>query len=90
MLHQFTKKDQQHKCATSVLKSFLEEKSQCVKISIEVSETLFVNHGVPQGVVLGPSIFLLYVNIFSEKIKGDFQLVQFADDTSILCRYDCL
>ena len=30
----------------------------------------------------------LYVNDFSKKIKRDFELVQFADDTSILCRYE--
>ena len=71
-----------------LLRSFLEERSQCVKIGTEVSEHIFVNHGVPQGTVLGPLIFLLYVNDFSEKIKGDFELVQFADDTSILCRYE--
>ena len=70
------------------MRTFLEERSQCVKIGTEVSENIFVNRGVPQGTVLGPLIFLLYVDHFSEKIKGDFELVQFADDTSILCRYE--
>ena len=69
--------------AINLLKSFLEERSQCVKIGKEVSEHIFVNHGVPQGTVLGPLIFLSYVNDCSEKIKGDFELVQFADDTSM-------
>ena len=67
--------------ADNLLRSFLEDRSQCVKIGTEVSEHSFVNHG-------GPLIFLLYVNDFSEKIKGNFELVQFADDTSILCRYE--
>ena len=31
--------------------------------------------------------FSLYLNDFSEKIKGDYERAQFADDTSILCRY---
>ena len=70
------------------MRSFLEERSQCVKIGTEVSENIFVNHGVPQGTVFGPLIFLLYVNDFSEKIKGELELVQFADDTSILCQYE--
>ena len=46
------------------------------------------NHEVTQGTVLVPLIFLLYVKNFSEKNKGDFELVKFADDTSILCRYE--
>ena len=70
------------------MRSFLEERSQCVKIGTEVSEHIFVNHGGPQGTGLGPLIFLLYVINLSEKIKDDFELVQFADDTSILCRYE--
>ena len=74
--------------AVNLLRSFLEERSQCVKISTAISENIFVNHGVPQCTVLGSLIFLLYVNDVSEKIKGDFELVQFADDTSILCRYE--
>ena len=69
------------------MKSFLEERSLCVKIGIEVLEPIFVNHGVPQGTVLGHLIFL-YVNAFSEIIKGEFELVQFAEDTNILCRYE--
>ena len=74
--------------AVNLLKSFLEERSQCVKIGAEVSEHIFVDHGVPQGTVLVPLIFLLYVNNYSEKIKGDFELVQFAVDSSISCRYE--
>ena len=73
--------------AVNLLRSFLDEGSQCVKMGTEVSEHIFVNHGVPQGTVLEPLVFLLYVNDFSEKFKGDFELFQFADDTSILCRY---
>ena len=80
--------------AVNLLRSFLDERSQCFKIGTKVSQQIFVNHGVPPGTVLGPLTFLLYVNDFSEKIKGDFELVQFAyhnnilDENSILCRYE--
>ena len=70
------------------MKSLLKERSNCVKIGIEISEPNFVNHRVPQGTVLGPLIFLLYGNDCSDKNKVDFELVQFADDNSFLCRYE--
>ena len=40
---------------------------------------------MPQGTVLGPLIFLLYVNDFSSKISTTEKVVPFADDTSVVC-----
>ena len=71
-----------------LLKSFLENRTQCVKLGIDLSEKLTINHGVPQGTVLGPLIFMLYVNDFSEKLEGENDVVQFADDTSIICKFE--
>ena len=69
-----------------LLKSFLDNRTQCVKLGIDLSDKITINHGVPQGSVLGPVIFLLYVNDFSEKLEGENDVVQFADDTSIICK----
>ena len=65
--------------AVNFLRSFLEERSQCVKKGTEVSEHIFVNHGVPQGAVLGEK---------SKVIRKNQRLLVFCDDTSILCRYE--
>ena len=71
-----------------LLISFLENRTQGVKLGIDLSDKITYNHGVPQGTVLGPLIFLLYVNDFSEKLEGENDVVQFADDTSIICEFE--
>jgi hypothetical protein len=44
-----------------------------------------IKHGVPQRSVLGPLLFLLYINYLSKTINGKSQPILFADDTSMIC-----
>ena len=69
--------------ALNLLESYLQGRKQCVKIGDSVSSTKNVLFGVPQGTVLGPLLFNLYVNdIFNIPISG--QIISFADDTVLI------
>ena len=64
------------------LKSYLSDRKQFTRINGCNSKTLPVEYGVPQGSVLGPLLFLLYINDIQYCIDTD-DLRLFADDTSI-------
>ena len=65
------------------LRSYLCERSQKVTINGISSESRVIHHGVPQGSVLGPILFLLYINDLHNCIKHSTTF-HFADDTNLL------
>ena len=63
-------------------KSYLTERSQYVVINDTISKTLRITTGVPQGSVLGPLLFLIYMNDLS-RATDKFKYILFADDTNL-------
>ena len=65
-------------------KSYLSNRSQYVSINGNDSGLAAINCGVPQGLVLGPLLFLLYIKDLNQAIQL-CKVHHFADDTNLLC-----
>ena len=61
--------------------SYLSNRFQRVVLPGGSSEWLKINAGVPQGSILGPLLFILYINDIVHEINSNIRL--FADDTSL-------
>ena len=62
----------------------MSNRNQYVSINGYESGLAAINCGVPQGSVLGPLLFLLYINDLNQAIKS-CKVHHFADDTNLLC-----
>ena len=63
--------------------NYLINRTQRVKFNAILSESISVNVGVPQGSVLGPLLFLMYINDITESINENCSISLFADDAVI-------
>ena len=64
-----------------VITSYLNNRQQYVSLSGTSSSLISIKAGVPQGSVMGPLLFWVYINDISDVIQSDNFL--FADETSV-------
>lgn len=68
--------------ANNLMKSYLTERKQFVEIDDVKSDMLSLSTGVPQGSILGPLLFLIYINDVAMASKT-FKFIIYADDTTL-------
>ena len=70
-----------------LFESYLSNRTQVVEVNGMLSEKGVIRHGVPQGSILGPLLFLLYINDIS-KSSDILKFFLFADDTTVFYSAD--
>ena len=66
----------------NLFQSYLTNREQVVEVNGNLSEKGVIKHGVPQGSILGPLLFLLYINDISNS-SDILKFFLFADDTTV-------
>ena len=65
------------------IKAYLKDREQRVVIGNAMSSNYPVNSGVPQGSIVGPLLFVLFINDITENVSEGTNILLYADDTKI-------
>ena len=71
------------------LKSYLSQRKQFVCVNNVESTLGDITYGVPQGSILGPLLFIIYINDIPE-ISAVAKFILYADDANIIITADCI
>ena len=69
-----------------LISSFFSNRRLQVVLDGKCSQKYAVNAGIPQGSILGPTLFLLYINDLPDDVICDIAI--YADDTTLYCKCD--
>lgn len=70
------------------IKSYLENRQQYVVVGDAKSQSSYNNIGVPQGSILGPLFFIIYINDLPN-LSDNCSFIMFADDTTLFLNNPC-
>ena len=71
--------------AIEMINSLITNRSQKTIVNNTESDWIALEQSVPQGTVLGPLIFNLYIKDLNKQIDKTCKIVQYADDTLLFC-----
>ena len=69
-------------------RSYLKNRTVLVNLGNAFSQPAYLSSGVPQGSILGPLLFLVYINDMSQAVKCNLFL--YADDACLVCQHNIL
>lgn len=76
------------KKSLNLLCNYLHNRTQYVTFNGVESSYKKISTGVPQGSILGPLLFLIYINDI-EHTSDFFSIISYADDTTLTCDINC-
>ena len=70
-----------------LFQDYLSNRCQYVEYNGSISTTRSITTGVPQGSILGPLLFIIYINDLPS-VSNLFDMLIYADDTTLICNLD--
>ena len=76
-----------HGTEYKLFQNYLDGRYQYVDYNGSKSEICSISTGVPQGSILGPLLFIIYINDLPQ-VSQIFDMLMYADDTTLICNLD--
>ena len=66
-----------------LFRNYISDRTQSVKVGGVFSKENMINFGVPQGSIIGPTLFLCYINELTNLKIANCKILSYADDTTL-------